>query len=149
MTKIFLALLFLSSIHSSFATEGAMVAKDYWLKHHNEEIAQDMCEGKIVFCMGIKREECGAMYLSAVNACGEELYKTLPDYIEKADGKKLKAQLSECARPKLREKVMVKIAQNPKHIKKEQCMEFFAPPGTAAAPKKAEALKLGMPIQAK
>jgi hypothetical protein len=135
MNNLFSLLVGLLSFNA-FAMPGQMIAKDYWLKNRVPEVAAELCEGKIVFCMGIKREACGDMFLTAAKTCGDKLFPSMPDYFSSKDEtKKFKMEIRECAWPATREQVGRQIRANPK-ANYRQCMEFMVP--NAPTPKEEE-----------
>jgi hypothetical protein len=132
---------------SDFAMSWQMINKDYWLKKHVPEVPAELCEGRVILCMGIKHEACESMFMPAAKACGEKIYASLPDYLSgKEMTKKYKLQIRECAWPLTREQVGRQIRGNPKPPRRDQCIEFMVP--NAPTPK-IEEWNTGLPKKPK
>ncbi|MGE3260225.1 MAG: hypothetical protein AB7K68_00455 [Bacteriovoracia bacterium] len=132
MNKIFSLIVFACST-PVFAAP--MIAKDYWLKKHAPAVAEAMCEGNILRCTNLKREECAVFFTPAIQACGERMYDALPAYISgKEMAAKVSKQLTDCAMNDMREGITRKISANPKRIKKELCLEYVIPGAQSGAP---------------
>lgn len=140
MNKIFKVQGFLAGLIASllsvnsFALQGQMIAKDYWLKKHVPDVATELCEGKVVRCLGLKHDACAELFLPAAKACGEKSSASLPDYLSgKEMTKKYKLEIRECAWAASREQVGRQIRANPKPLRPQLCIEFMVP--NAPSPK--------------
>lgn len=130
MNKILAALILSTAFFScqAFAIQGQMIAKDYWLKKHVPGVATELCEGRIMLCIGVKREACNDLFLPSAKSCGEKMYASMPDYLSgKEQNKKYKLDVRECTWAANREQVGRMIRANPKAARRRECLEFLVP----------------------